>query len=802
MNESSLCIPRSQSARLVALFNLQNSKQNNNNENETRKKENWEKMKKLIEFSPTSEDYYDNFSVQPGFWFWKFLANCDSNLEDLSVLIPKTLICLGNNNFTYLFFDETKNCICRKTEQEINILEFERILEKKKESSDVEDDQYFIVQRSPGNFKQETQKTIYTKSGWRNKRSLSSALDWPSMLQEFIYSKGPAASIIRICFKTCHSQENKASHGFKITNIDNLSSKNSKLSASQKASLCKDRLHSFSVTPLFSGYLANFKPQLDHLVFFLERTNKVFLTELVVDFIIEKQNRPVLINIKGLKMIQPFPCSVKNMESLSCSVFCKLCGNSFKQAEARKLLTYKLLWEFEQHLIKRGVKIKTIESPQNTTKPCRVCDLCYTVVVSEHKLIEYEQKFALFQNIKLSDLYIKIKSNKRPKNRPHFVPGTLQQWRLLLLIKQLRFEQTNSKVLELLSLNSDMVYLQMKVNQRKYSYKVKLEARNKEGECLFFVLKVLQVLYLFSESNESLQSTTKELDIKFGISLSNTWGSNCLMQGSSGLLKNFNSNIHEGQKNENVVYLFTETGEYATLKLTSGLMFDGLSDTSNLNLFKTNSVYLPDEDFYNCNVFPEQWMEIFTDGYIKQKDEDGTKKPELKIKKDLMLLESVLSGKYEIQKDLLKGSQFNVKNFKRDFSNFSCLNLSQQVNVANEKTNEKLKGSNFKIIKKTLDKTQNLTERFRNQEKNEVTNKSTHRRLNLETARVRYENSSFRIEKENSKSQKNIKKESSFKSVMQNINDVNNCINKIISAKGNDENVYKDYLNMVRLNFS
>mmetsp|Transcript_23354 Transcript_23354/g.20273 ORF Transcript_23354/g.20273 Transcript_23354/m.20273 type:complete len:120 (+) Transcript_23354:1974-2333(+) len=30
-----------------------------------------------------------------------------------------------------------------------------------------------------------------------------------------------------------------------------------------------------------------------------------------------------------------------------------------------------------------------------------------------------------------------------------------------------------------------------------------------------------------------------------------------------------------------------------------------------MNLYKKNNVYLPDEDFYNTNPFPIEWMEIF-----------------------------------------------------------------------------------------------------------------------------------------------------------------------------------------------
>jgi hypothetical protein len=52
--------------------------------------------------------------------------------------------------------------------------------------------------------------------------------------------------------------------------------------------------------------------------------------------------------------------SKKSLDSLTCSVYCKLCGQIFKKDDASKTLTYKLLWELIQHLKKRGIFLKDI----------------------------------------------------------------------------------------------------------------------------------------------------------------------------------------------------------------------------------------------------------------------------------------------------------------------------------------------------------------------------------------------------------------------------------------------------------
>jgi hypothetical protein len=75
-------------------------------------------------------------------------------------------------------------------------------------------------------------------------------------------------------------------------------------------------------------------------------------------------------------------------------VYCKLCGLIFKKTDASKVLTCKLLWELVQHLKKRQQYKKLtdikISNQQNIskTRPVRVCNLCYMLVVAEHELIE------------------------------------------------------------------------------------------------------------------------------------------------------------------------------------------------------------------------------------------------------------------------------------------------------------------------------------------------------------------------------------------------------------------------------
>jgi len=41
------------------------------------------------------------------------------------------------------------------------------------------------------------------------------------------------------------------------------------------------------------------------------------------------------------------------------------------------------------------------------------------------------------------------------------------------------------------------------------------------------------------------------------------------------------------------------------------LVWDAKYNTENLNLYKYNNIYFPDESFYNTDPFPNEWMEMF-----------------------------------------------------------------------------------------------------------------------------------------------------------------------------------------------
>jgi len=62
----------------------------------------------------------------------------------------------------------------------------------------------------------------------------------------------------------------------------------------------------------------------------------------------------------------------------------------YNKSKANKLLTQKLIWELIEHLKKRNQSLLGIKFNKRSSRPVRVCNICYMLVVAEHELIEIE----------------------------------------------------------------------------------------------------------------------------------------------------------------------------------------------------------------------------------------------------------------------------------------------------------------------------------------------------------------------------------------------------------------------------
>ena len=197
-----------------------------------------------------------------------------------------------------------------------------------------------------------------------------------------------------------------------------------------------------------------------------------------------------------------------NLDELTCSVYCKLCGLIFKSEDASKVLTYKLLWELVKHIQKRGETIPGVKVSHSSTRPARVCNLCYMLVVGEHELIEIEQQFARTQNIPIQDAFIRVPLDSQPKHRPALLPNELTQWRLIFFINELNLLDPQIKM------DYNNLYIQYKLNNQKTCFKVNVTWVNKDQ----WKVNIPEVLSNIAKKQHSMKNTI----IKRNISQSNS----------------------------------------------------------------------------------------------------------------------------------------------------------------------------------------------------------------------------------------------------------------------------------------
>ena len=236
----------------------------------------------------------------------------------------------------------------------------------------------------------------------------------------------------------------------------------------------------------------------------------------------------------------------KSLDELTCSVYCKLCGLLFKKDEASKTLTYKLLWEFSQHLKKRGISYyDQFDVSHNSTRPCRVCDLCYMVVVSEHELIELEQQFARAQNIPIKDPYLRVPIEKKAKHRPALLNETLDQWRFMLHLVEMSFDDGDDQFEELGIFAKDgsidkEIHIQIKLSSIRNDFHVHIckklngSGEDDESEDLLrpvYELNILRVYYFFSE-NTDIRKFLNETDVQIRLTYTSDWN-NYIAHGST-----------------------------------------------------------------------------------------------------------------------------------------------------------------------------------------------------------------------------------------------------------------------------
>lgn len=137
----------------------------------------------------------------------------------------------------------------------------------------------------------------------------------------------------------------------------------------------------------------------------------------------------------------------------------------------------------------------------------------------------------------------------------------------------------------------------------------KLNSKTINGEEESIKVKRIKVQYFFSGSPD-IAGFLNETELKFRLTRTSDWN-DFFAEGNSRTISHFNNKLKQGQRHSGEILLFSADMKHARLQLHMGLVCDGVYSTDGIALTEVNGVHFPTDTYYNCNPFPEVWMEIF-----------------------------------------------------------------------------------------------------------------------------------------------------------------------------------------------
>ncbi|CAI2379679.1 unnamed protein product [Moneuplotes crassus] len=526
-------------------------------------------------------------------------------------------------------------------------------------------------------------------SDWTNfKYDLSGRkLDFNCIAQQYLYPFGGKACCVRfIYYNPACNLDNNQSFSMNVANklkIDE-KEKNKEYSLQSRCTFVKENRNSYDlyITNKGGPKQREYERIAEIIIQMVMKVYKIRITKLVLDFIQDQERVHYLVAIPSFEVdkyirflhpdtslfTKPKLTSKQIFEDKSALVYCKLCKVAFMKNEVSKIVTMKMISELRGHYNKRGIfKFDHFTKFKDTKRTCKVCELCYMIVIAEHELMKIEHQFAIYQGIPVHEENNPKHSKAHHRTnmvRPEDIQGKLKQWRILFYLDSLR--DVNIPKLMKHKQDDDSLYIQIKLFD--YFTKFKMNVKNplqdleqdnsssvseensdivnKKGFNLR--LNKLRVHYFFTEFyqiNKLLEETKLEIRITSG----EDW-SKVLAVGAIAPFYDMNPDKYEMVQTEylRVPFLSQHVPEfYLTMK--SGLKYDkdilvgktnedtsenlpgnensnqkDVKEEEKLTLYQFNDVLFPENHYYNSDSLPIEWMEIFeTKETLKELEQDS-----------------------------------------------------------------------------------------------------------------------------------------------------------------------------------
>jgi len=389
------------------------------------------------------EGYYDRMPLRPGLAFFKaFLPEEGQSEVKVQVRLPRSILI-----FEDVYEVEPQGLDSLITDH-FKMSHFYKQLHKQ--------DQPIVpvaVRRTPETFTDS--KCALLNSPELFEALFKAQLPTVGMFQELLPIASGKPAITRLFYVTS-TRIAKASRSYQITS----SSQGILESPMTKHIVCTDSLSHFEVFKQSGLALKRSTANGAHLVAFLESRLRVKFEEIVLDWV-ETGEECWLLGCKGfrldLQMLSARELRLQaetadpqaaallrkaTIEERLAPMHCKLCLLPVQTSEMEHVLPFKLLLVYKHHIARRGKSVLDLSHLRVNTVDylshwVRICDICHMLVLAEYDLFETEQRIGSLLNVPMRPP--EIMGNPVYKY-PNFLPGNLLQWRILLQLQEVEWE--------------------------------------------------------------------------------------------------------------------------------------------------------------------------------------------------------------------------------------------------------------------------------------------------------------------------------------------------------------------------
>eukprot|EP00347_Sterkiella_histriomuscorum_P005635 403355843 len=640
-----------------------------------RVKDDIEKMKyklyqqslKLINFEPQNPKYYENFPVKPGIYFYKALVTSHIPISCLKILIPHT-VGLFDERF-HLYTHPTKgNLIYKSNFRDQDFIEACESMIRHEANKRI--DSPFIIRKSIDFPDYAVEKIAI---GFQDEKidELLTKMEGDVILQQYIHPFGGKATFIRFQYHNPRSISGKANSAVLVTNRQRIMENSQYKPLQERAFINYGIINSFDAfqQKQQAGF-QNLEDVAQQLVEFVLCSHKLKISKIVLDFV--KDDYQEKIWFTGVKYFEVdeksslyrqlqskndneqnlVPSKKQDPQEAQLISQCILCRDHYEKSHIKRVITYKMILDLKNHLNKRGIFLLEKINPQILndlninharwkTNSCKICDICYLIVVAEQDLQNVEKQFAEAQNIptlktdsKLEEQLMAeqnaIANKGKPKYNTSDFKEKLLQWRILITLNS--FFDLEKEDIDRFVKDDDKFYLQLKIFDYVTLFKIKTDKFKKvqsfdpevidsSQTILITALDLFKVrVHYFFTRGEDITQFLQNTEIEVRLTIGDCWHKHILATGFINPFKHLNKFTYQRVQMQSFrVFLFSEHFKKFSIDGVVGIKQDKPIKTENVQLYLQNDIYVPDNGYYNCDPLPIEWLEIIDRKVMLQK---------------------------------------------------------------------------------------------------------------------------------------------------------------------------------------